>query len=382
MKIPLFKIFWDKEDVKAADRVIRRGTGWAAGPEIGEFEKALADFTGKKYALAFNSGTSALHAMFAAFDLKGKEVIVPSFTFIATANAVVLAGGKPVFAESEEDTYGLDAEDVRKRITKKTGAIIALDYAGGASRDIEKLRKIADDNKILLLEDNAHSLGVRKNGKQCGTFGQAAALSFCQNKLIATGEGGAVITDSLEAYEKMKLFRSHGRVETADDYFSSVGDNDYTEVGYNYRMPTICAALGLSQLKKFDRIKKMRIEAGEYLSRGLSEINAGMKKQIIKVPKPFENSDHLYQMYTIMVDDKQIRDDLQKYLAEKGVMSRPYYNPIHLKTFYRKNYGCKEGDLPRTEKISEKILTLPIYPGMKKEEMDLVVGSIREFFER
>ena len=375
-KIPLFKIYWNEGDLKLVEGVIKRESYWAVGPEIIEFENKLVEFTGRKYALTFNSGTSALHALLHSFDIKDKEVILPSFSFIATANAVVLAGGIPIFAESEDETYGLDAEDVKKRVTKKTKAILTLNYAGGVSRDIEKLKNIASEFNILLLEDNAHSFGVKKNGKMCGTFGQGAALSFCQNKLITTGEGGAVITDSKEAYEKMKLFRSHGRIEKVEgDYFSSIGDDDYIEVGYNYRMSTMCAALGLSQLNNFEEIMQLRMKSGNYINEGLKKI-----KQI-RTPFPFENSDHFYQMYTITLEDKLMRDNLQKYLESKGIMSRPYYTPIHLKTFYKIKYGCMEGDLPKTEKISDKILTLPIWPGMKEEEMDFIINTIKEFFK-
>src|SRR3989344_5858979 len=329
-KVPLFKTKWYEDDLTAVEKVLRRGTSWAAGPEIQEFERALAKFTGRKYAVACNSGTSALQLMYQAIGIKEKEVIVPSFTFVATANAVIAAGGIPVFAESEAETFGLDAEDVRRKITPNTAAIVALHYAGGVSRDIEKLQKIAQEHNLVLLEDNAHSLGVLKNGKMCGTFGEAAALSFCQNKLITTGEGGAVITDSQELYEKMKLLCSHGRVESqAGDYFSHTGDNDYVEVGYNFRMPTMNAALGLSQLQHFQETMRLRIEAATTLNKDLSQIPE------IKTPAPYQNSNHFYQMYTIMLPTQEIRDALQNYLAAQGIMSKVYYQPVHLKTLYQ-----------------------------------------------
>jgi len=374
-KIPLFKTKWHEDDLAAVEAVIRRGTSWATGPEIEQFERALAAFTGRKYAVACNSGTSALQLMYYALDLKGKEVIVPSFTFVATANAVIAAGGIPIFAESEPETLGLDAQDVRKKITANTKAIVALHYAGGVSRDIEELQKIAQEHNLLLLEDNAHSLGVSKNGKPCGTFGTAAALSFCQNKLITTGEGGAVITDSQELYEKMKLLRSHGRVESqAGDYFSHTGDNDYVEVGYNFRMPTMNAALGLSQLQHFQETMRLRIEAATTLNKDLSQIPE------IKTPAPYQNSNHFYQMYTIMLPTQEIRDALQNYLAAQGIMSKVYYQPVHLKTLYQQKYNLREGMLPQTEKISQRVLTLPIYPGMSKEEIESIINSITAFF--
>ena len=374
-KIPLFKTKWSDSDIVAVNPVLRRGTSWAAGPEIEEFEQALAAFTGRKYALTCNSGTSALQLMYQALDIKEKEVIVPSFTFVATANAIVAAGGIPIFAESEAETFGLDAADVEKRITRNTKAIVALHYAGGVSRDIEKLQQLAQKYNLILLEDNAHSLGVHKNGKQGGTFGVAAALSFCQNKLITTGEGGAMITDSQELYQKMKLLRSHGRVESAEgDYFSHTGDNDYTEVGYNFRMPTMNAALGLSQLRHFDETMKLRVEAAHRLNEGLSTIPE------IKIPLPYPHSDHYYQMYTLMLPTQDTRDALQKHLEKAGIMSKVYYTPIHLKTLYMNKYGYKEGDLRQTEEMSSKIVTLPMYPGMSEGEIETMVDSIQNFF--
>lgn len=373
-KVPLFKTHWQDTDYLSIEKVIKRGTQWAVGPEIEQFEKKLAVFTGRKYALTFNSGTSALVALYSAIGVQGKEVIVPSFTFIATANAVLLAGGIPIFAESEEETFGLDAADVAQKITPHTKAIVALNYAGGVSRDIEKLQQLAVTQGITLLEDNAHSLGVYKNGKQCGTFGVAAALSFCQNKLITTGEGGAVITDSQEIYEKMKLFRSHGRVENSDgDYFSSTKEHDYLEVGHNFRMPTMNAALGLSQLEHFEQTMTLRKESGELLSAGLQQING------IKVPAPYHHSDHFYQMYTVTLENKKIRDQLQKHLQEKGIMCKVYYEPVHLKSLYRKKYGYHEGHLPQTESISARILTLPMYPGMSTEEINQIIEAVRTF---
>jgi perosamine synthetase len=375
-QIPLFKMHWTEKDVEAVSAVLRRGTQWAAGPEIEEFEKALAQFHGKKYALTFNSGTSALIAMYKSIGVEGKEVIVPSFTFIATANAVILAGGIPVFAESEEETLGLDAEDVKKKITKNTTAIVALHYGGGVSRDIEKLQKIAAENNLILLEDNAHSLGVRKKGIMCGTFGEAAVLSFCQNKLITTGEGGAVITDSQRLYEKMKLIRSHGRVENSgNDYFSTIGESQYVEVGYNLRMPTMNAALGMSQLENFTTIIEKRLAIAKKINSELSKILE------VKVPRPLPYADHFYQMYTIMLKDQKTRDELQQYLFKKGIMAKVYYSPAHLTSLYRTEYRYREGSLPQTEKISREALTLPIYPTMSEEEREHCTNSIREFFD-
>lgn len=373
--ISLFKTYWEEDDVEAVSKIIRRGTYWAIGPEIEEFEKKLAKFVGTKYALVFNSGTSALHSMLQAYDIKDKEVIIPSFSFIATANAVVLAGGKPVFAETETETYGLDAEDVKKRINKNTKAIITLHYGGFPARDSEKLRKIADEHNILFIEDAAQSLGSNINGKKVGTFGHSSIFSFCQNKVLTTGEGGVIVTDSEEIYEKAKLLRSHGRVELAEDYFSSTGDNDYITVGFNFRMPTMLAALGISQLNKIQKVIDFRREKAHYISKELSKIKE------ISVPKELKGHYQVYQMYTIQLPNEKVRNGLQNHLTKCGVMSKVYFNPIHLKTIYMRDYRYKLGDLPQTESLSSRVLNIPLYPTITKEELDYLISSIKDFFK-
>ena len=242
-KLPLFKIYTDEADLQAVTEVLRRGTYWAEGPEVVEFERGLRDYQEKKYAVAFNSGTSALHAALLAYGIKGgDEVIVPSFTFIATANAPLFVKAKPIFADIEEQTLGLDPEDVEAKITPKTKAIIPVHYAGCPCK-IRELREIADDHHLLLIEDAAESFGASIGDKKAGSYGEGGVLSFCQNKVVPTGEGGALVTDSRDIYEKAKLIRSHGRQENSA-YFSSIENLDYITLGYNFRMPSMIAALG------------------------------------------------------------------------------------------------------------------------------------------
>lgn len=373
-KIPLFKIYWGEEDIKNVTEAIKAGMNWAVGSNIEKFEKMMAEYIGAKYCVIFNSGTSALHAALLAYGIKeDDEVIVPSFTFIATANAPLFVGAKPVFADIEEETYGLDSEDVKEKITEKTKAIIPIHY-GGCPCKIMGLREIADDHNLILIEDAAESLGARIGDKKVGTFGDATMLSFCQNKIITTGDGGAIITDSREIYEKLKLIRSHGRLETSD-YFSSTEYMDYITLGYNFRMSNIVAALGVAQLKKVDKIIEMRRKNAEYLTARLREI-----KEIITPTSP-ENYYHVYQMYTILIKDSKImRDNLMKYLAGKGIMTKVYFSPVHLTHFYKNElgYAC---ELPVTEEISRRVLTLPMYPALTKEEVDYIVEEMKRFFE-
>jgi perosamine synthetase len=373
-KIPLFKIYYEEDDIQAIADVIRRGTYWATGPEITEFEEHIADYVGIKYAVACNSGTSALHALLLAYDIKqGDEIIVPSFTFIATANSPLFVQAKPVFAEIEEKTFGLDPEDVKEKITKKTKAIMPIHYGGCPCLYTKELQEIAEDHKVLFFEDAAESLGAHIHNTMVGTFSDAAMFSFCQNKIITTGEGGMIVTDSKDVYRKLKLLVSHGRVESGN-YFESTGSMDYVRLGFNFRMPTMMAALGLSQLKKLPKIIEMRRRNAAYYTSKFSKI-PGVTAPV--VPKDFF---HVYQMYTILVEQGK-RDELKTYLASKGVFSKIFFDPVHLTQFYKEQFKYKEGDLPSTEKISKRVLTLPMYPTLKKEEIDYITDCIREFYE-
>ena len=371
-KIPLFKIYWDEEDVEMVKSAIQRGMFWAIGPNIEKLEGMLSEYIGTEYAVVFNSGTSALHAGLLACGIgQGDEVIVPSFTFIATANAPLFVGGKPVFADIEEKTYGLDPKDVESKITKKTKAIIPVHYAGCPCL-IEELKEVAEQHNLILIEDAAESLGAAVNGRKVGTFGDCAVLSFCSNKVITTGEGGAVVTNSMDIYKKLKLLRSHGRAENAN-YFSSTEVMDYITLGFNFRMSDITAALGVAQLNKIDRIIQMRREKAELMSAKLSEITG------IEVPSPPHHFSHVYQMYTIkLLDGHEKRDALIAYLAKKGILTKVYFPPVHLTHFYKNElgYSC---ELPVTENLSRQVLTLPMYPTLTDEEIDYIAGEIDAF---
>jgi dTDP-4-amino-4,6-dideoxygalactose transaminase len=300
---------------------------------------------------------------------KNDEVIVPSFTFIATANAPLFVGAKPVFADIDDATYGLDPEDVNERISKKTKAIMPIHYGGCPCR-IRELREIADDNNLLLIEDAAESFGAKVQDQMTGSFGESAMLSFCQNKIITTGEGGAIVTDSRDIYEKLKLIRSHGRLETAD-YFSTTATMDYITLGYNFRISSITAALGRSQLRKVEKIISQRRSDSHYYVQHLQSL-----MQEIHIPQAPEGYFSVCQLFSILA--KQ-RDGLMKYLADKGIMTKIYFSPVHKTQFYQKTLGytCT---LPITEKISNNIISLPFYPGITKDEMQRVVDTIRSFY--
>ena len=374
-KIPLFKIYWDEKDVAEVTKAIKAGMNWATGPRVGKFEEMIANYVGMEYAVVFNSGTSALHAALLAHGIEpGNEVIVPSFTFIATANAPLFVRAKPVFADIEETTYGLDPEDVERKITTKTKAIIPIHY-GGCSCRIKELKKIAEEHDLVLIEDAAQSLGAKVGDKKVGTFGDSAMFSFCAPKVITTGEGGAIVTNSGDIYNKLKLVRSHGRLDT-QDYFSSAEYLDYVTLGYNFRMPNIIAALGITQLGKIDEIIKRRRGNAHYMGEKLSIVKE------IKIPFPPKDSFHIYQMYSIEVKNgRETRDKLAKYLNENGIMTKIYFEPIHQSHFYKNELGYKD-KLPVTEEMALRILTLPMYPSIERKEIDYIADSIAAFFSK
>jgi len=372
-KIPLYKVFTDSEDNRAVNKVLQRGMDWAIGPEIEKFEKKIANYIGTKHCITFNSGTSAGHAALIALGINAKsEVIVPSFTFISTANWPLMVQSSPKFADIEIQNYGMDPRDLETKISKKTKAVIPTHY-GGLPCKIDEIKEISNKNNFYLIEDAAESFGASLNGKKIGSFGTVSILSFAGNKILTTGEGGALCTDSKELCEKIKLVRSHGR-QLHSGYFSSMHDYDYYSLGYNWRMSSITAALGLSQLDKIKKIIAMRRNNAKYYQSKLKKI-----KEITLQEEP-PGFRHVYQFYPILLRDSTIRTKLMNFLASKGIMTRVFFKPVHKTVFFSKiGYGSLS--LPNTEKISTQILALPMFPTLRKEEINYIVDSIIKFFE-
>jgi len=369
-------MYSDKDDVRAVSSILERGMYWGLSSETIQFEKMISEITGSKYCLVFNSGTSGLHAIMIAYGLRNpNEVIVPSFTFIATANSVLFNKAIPKFADIEQSTFGLDPEDVQSKITRATKAIMPVHYAGNVCK-IKELKKIASDNKILLIEDSAAALGSSIKGKMAGSFGDAAMISFAWNKVITSGEGGAVLTNSKKIFEKLILLRAHGRIDK-ENYFMSANKQHFVTLGYNWRVSAITAALGISQVRKLPKIIKMRRANSNYLNSKLSKIS------FIETPKFQKDQIHNCMMYTIRVKGGQKRRDaLQKFMTKKGIQTSVIFEPIHLTQFYRRKFGYKRGLLKNTEKIFDEVLTLPMFPHLKKSELNYISDSIKEFSEK
>ncbi|MBU1671415.1 MAG: DegT/DnrJ/EryC1/StrS family aminotransferase [Actinobacteria bacterium] len=372
-RVPLFKIYWDSDDVDSVREAVEAGRDWAIGPNVERFERQLAEYVGAPHALSFNSGTSALHALMIAHGIgPGDEVIVPSFTFISTANAPLFVGARPVFADIEEQTRGLDPSDVRSRITDSTKVVMPVHYGGCPCR-IEELRQVADEHGLLLVEDAAESLGATLEGRHTGTFGDTGMYSLCGPKVITSGEGGAVVTASRDIFEHLRLIRSHGRRE-ATSYFDTPDRQEYVEVGYNFRMSNITAALAVTQLQKIEKMISMRREkAGIYDARlaGIEGLRTGSEPA---------GSRHVYQMYTVEVTDGgDVRDRLASHLNSEGIMTKNYFEPVHRTVLFKEKLAY-DTDLPVTEAVSSRVLTLPMYPGLSEGEIDFICSKVRDFF--
>lgn len=370
--IPLYRIFWDEADVESITSVIRRGFYWSSGPTVEEFEGKVADFVGRRYGVAFNSGSSALQALLLSYDFEpGSEVIVPSFTFISSVNSVLHVGAAPTFADIEEKYLGLDPASVAERVTRKTKAILPTHY-GGCPCKVDELRKLAEDHGLVLIEDSAEALGaeIRSKGK-AGSFGDSAIFSFSGNKVLTTGEGGLVVTDSERIWRRLKLIRSHGDLASGEK-FSSGTTETFVRLGCNWRMSDITASVGLSQFEKLGKLIEMRAENARYFSSKLRGIRG--------VTPPLINKDRVntFQMYTVSFDEEVFeRDALKDYLEKEGVACKVYFEPIHRNEFYR---GYSKGvELPVTDAVSRRVLTLPMYPGLTKDEMDYIAEKIREY---
>lgn len=367
-QIPLFEIDWDRGEILNATDSITRGSYWAKGPYITEFEEKIEEYLDVSHAITFNSGTTAIESALVAAGVEdGDEVIVPSFTFIATANAVKLAGAEPVFADIDTETYGLDPDDVREKITDDTAAILPI-HCYGLPCNIAELQKIAEEYDLCLIEDAAEAFGAIYQGQKVGTFGDMAAFSFCQNKVITTGEGGAVVTNDDDLAQKLKLYRSHGRA--GDKYFETTDTGSYVTVGSNYRMPDVVASIGVAQIDRVESIINERRKIGKYLTNGLEQNSS------VITPNDPDNSRHVYQIYTIELPSKEIRQKVIELLTDNEIASKIYWDPpVHKTQSYSEH---KTKGLSTTSDVSKKVLSLPIYPDLTQNQCDRIISTVKK----
>ncbi|GKV64850.1 MULTISPECIES: UDP-4-amino-4,6-dideoxy-N-acetyl-beta-L-altrosamine transaminase [unclassified Sporosarcina] len=362
----------DEEDIEAVVSTLR-SPFLTQGPKVEEFEKKLADYVGAKYAVAFSNGTAALHgACYAAGIREGDEVITTPITFAATSNAVLYCGGTPVFADIDVATYNIDPEEIKKKITTKTKAIIPVDFTGQPV-DLDAIMSIAKEHNLLVIEDGAHSLGAYYKGRKVGSQADMTMFSFHPVKPITTGEGGIITTDSKQYYEKLKLFRSHGIQKTP--YSLEQGDWYYemTDLGFNYRMNDIQASLGISQLNKLDDFVERRKEIAALYNEKLADIPG------IILPKQLEETESGWHLYMIQLDGRLVKKSRREVFEEMRALNigvHVHYIPVYWHPYYRE-LGYERGICPVTERWYERALTLPIFPGMNEKDVNDVVGALK-----
>jgi perosamine synthetase len=376
--IPYGRQWIDEDDIAAVCEVLR--SDWlTTGPKVAEFEGCLARYVGAKYACAVSSGTAALHcSMYALAIGPGHEVIVPTLTFAASANCVVYQGGTPVFADVAPDTLLIDPQDVERKITPQTRAIIAVDYAGQPC-DYEALTEIAERHHLSLVADACHSLGATYRGRSVGSLADLSAFSFHPVKHITTGEGGMITTDNETYAKRLQIFRNHGitsdhqQREAQGSWFYEMVD-----LGYNYRISDFQCALGMSQLQNLPRWLERRQEIARIYEDAFAGIK-GIKPLAVKL-----DVGHAYHLYVVRVNREETgieRGEVYQALRSRGIGVNVHYVPVHLHPFYQNRFGTGQGLCPVAESAYEQILTLPMYPAMTDEDIIIVIDTVRSLIQ-
>lgn len=355
----------DDDDIVEVVKVLK--SDWlTTGPKIAEFEAALCNYVSCRYAVAVNSGTSALDIAVQSLGLaQGSEVITTPFSFVATSNAILYNNLKPIFADIERDTRNISPDEIRKKITDKTKAILYVDY-GGHPCDIDAIKEIAEEYDLFCIEDGCHAIGAKYKGKKIGPLADMTAFSFHPVKAITTGEGGAVVTDSVELYEMLKMSRNHGIDKPASDRDGWAYDMKF--LGRNYRMTDIQAALGISQLKKLDKFIKRKEEIVTLYNEAFATVDG------IEIPAVKPYAKHAWHIYTILVSG---RDALFKRMRESGIGVNVHYIPIYRFSYYQKQLNINQNDFPITEEVYSTVITLPLYYNMKSDDIRKVIEDVK-----
>jgi len=372
--IPYGRQWIDEDDIAAVIEVLR--SDWlTTGPKVREFEAAFAALVGAEHGVAVSSGTAALHAAIFALGIgPGDEVIVPPMTFAATANCVVFQGGKPVFADVDDDALLIDPQEVERQITPRTKAIIAVDYAGHPC-DYEALAGLAERHGLALVADACHSLGGSYRGRAVGTWAHLTAFSFHPVKHVTTGEGGMITTDNAPLAERLKMFRNHG---ITSDHWQREQQGawayEMVELGYNYRLTDFQCALGMSQLKKLpDWVARRQAIAQRYRD----ELGKVPGLQILKVSPDVSHAYHLFVVRLKTENPEADRRQMFAALRQRGIGVNVHYIPVHLHPFYRRRFGTGPGLCPRAEAAYQEIMSLPLFPRLKDREVEEVIAAIQ-----
>lgn len=353
------------EEVKMVTQSLLSGK-LAQGALVEELEKEFATYCDTKYAVAVNSGTAAIHTILQALEIEpGDEVIVPAFTFIASASPVIFCGAKVIFCDISASDFCISAEEIAKHISLNTKAVITVDLFGQIC-DYKKIKSVCG-TRISIVEDACQSIGATQDGKKSGSSGKAAAFSLYATKNITSGEGGMITTSSKLIMEKCKRFRNHGQEESKR--------YDYIEIGYNYRMTDFQAALALAQIKKVENFTAKRILNAQMLSKGLQNIPG------LILPSVKPNSRHVFHQYVLRVKENIFgpRSEFVAYLKKNGIFVGIHY-PIPLPfTSYFSNMGYRKGDFPVAESMSREVVSLPVHPGLTKKDINYIIETISRY---
>lgn len=367
MQIPLSSPDITKAETEAVLGVLKT-PNLSLGPKLPEFEKVMAEYVGVKYAVAVNSGTSALHLIVRSLGIaEGDEVITTPFSFIASANCILFERARPVFVDIDPQTFNIDVDKIEDRISPKTKAILAADIFG-LPADWEELERISRKHDLKLIEDSCEALGAEYKGRKVGAYGEAACFAFYPNKQITTGEGGVVVTDNAEIARLCRSMRNQGR-EGEDDWLQ------HQRLGYNYRLSDISCALGIEQMRRIEEILRKREKVANIYSQKLRGVKG------VRVPYDSPEIKRSWFVYVVVLADKyskEQRDDILKKLKEKGIGCASYFPPIHLQPFYMERFGCRRGDYPVAEHVSEKTIALPFYNNLTEGQIEYVVENLKE----
>ncbi len=358
IKVPIAKPIIGDKEIENVVEVLKSGM-IAQGPKVEEFEQKFAEWVGADYGIAVNSGTAALHTALLACDIgEGDEVITTPFTFIASGNSIVYTGARPVFADIDLKTYTLNPEKIEGLITENTKAIMPVQLYG-QSANMDRINEIAELYGLIVIEDAAQAHGATCNGEKVGSIGDMSCFSFYPTKNMTTSEGGIITTDDEDLAEAARIFRAHG---------ASIRYH-HGEIGYNFRMTDIAAAIGLAQLEKIDEFNDKRIANAEYLNQGLKDVDG------VVTPYCAYGSKHVYHQYTILVE-KGDRDDWVDIINDCGVGTGIHYPiPLYNQPIYR-SLGL-DGDCPNAEFAADNVISLPVHPSLTKEDLDLVIEAVK-----
>ncbi len=374
--IPFYKTPVTARQVASVARTLR--SGWlTSGPACREFEQKIAEYTGAKHAVALNSCTAALHLSLIAAGVKpGDEVITTPYTFVASVEAIIHSGARPVFADIDPDTFNISPDEVERLITSRTRAIMPVHIAG-LPCELQAIERIARENKLVIVHDAAHAFGAEYRGKKIGATPHLTCFSFYATKNITTGEGGMVTTSNGRWADRVRMLSLHGMDRQAWKRYHKTGNWYYEirDLGFKYNLSDINAALGIAQLEHFETMQTRRAKVAQWYDAALRNVDE------IEIPPRSEHMTHAWHIYIVRFDGRKRsmnRDQLIDELSKAGVGTSVHFIPIFRQPYYRKTYSLRAGDFPNADRLYKSVITLPLYPGITKSEVGEVVRRMKQ----